>query len=68
MSSQRHIIEMSCDDIFDFQDFEAVKFKIIGQSFLYNQIRKMIGMIIDLMRFGILSYRSTVSLVKYPSA
>ena len=52
MSSQRHIIEMSCDDIFDFQDFEAVKFKIIGQSFLYNQIRKMIGMIIDLMRNG----------------
>ena len=50
MSSQRHIIEMNCDDIIDFGVFQAVKFKIIGQSFLYNQIRKMIGMIIDCMR------------------
>ena len=52
MSSQRHIIEMNCDDIIDLGDFQAIKFKIIGQSFLYNQIRKMIGMIIDLMRYG----------------
>ena len=52
MSSQRHIIEMNCDDIIDFGDFQAIKFKIIGQSFLYNQIRKMIGMIIDIMRNG----------------
>ena len=50
MSSQRHIIEMNCDDIIDFGVFQAIKFKIIGQSFLYNQIRKMIGMIIDCMR------------------
>ena len=50
MSSQRHIIEMECDDIIDFGVFQGIKFKIIGQSFLYNQIRKMIGMIIDCMR------------------
>ena len=50
MSSQRHIIEMDCDEIIDFGDFQAIKFKLIGQSFLYNQIRKMIGMIIDCMR------------------
>ena len=50
MSSQRHIIEMDCDDIIDFGVFQGIKFKIIGQSFLYNQIRKMIGMIIDCMR------------------
>ena len=50
MSSQRHIIEMNCDDIIDFGVFQGIKFKIIGQSFLYNQIRKMIGMIIDCMR------------------
>jgi tRNA pseudouridine38-40 synthase len=50
MSSQRHILEMNCDDIIDFGEFQAIKFKIIGQSFLYNQIRKMIGMIIDMMR------------------
>ena len=50
MSSQRHIIEMNCDDIIDFGVFQGIKFKIVGQSFLYNQIRKMIGMIIDCMR------------------
>ena len=50
MSSQRHIIEMNCDDVVDFGVFEVIKFKIIGQSFLYNQIRKMIGMVIDCMR------------------
>ena len=50
MSSQRHIIDMNCDDIIDFGVFQGIKFKIIGQSFLYNQIRKMIGMIIDCMR------------------
>lgn len=48
-SSLRHIIEMTCDDIIDFGVFEVIKFKLIGQSFLYNQIRKMIGMIIDCM-------------------
>ena len=52
MSSQRHIIEMNCDDIIEFGEFQAIKFKIIGQSFLYNQIRKMIGMVIDIMRNG----------------
>ena len=46
-SSLRHILEMTCDDIIDFGVFEVIKFKLIGQSFLYNQIRKMIGMIID---------------------
>ena len=50
MSSQRHIIEMICDDIIDFGVFQGIKFKIVGQSFLYNQIRKMIGMIVDCMR------------------
>jgi tRNA pseudouridine38-40 synthase len=50
MSSQRHIIEMNCDDLIDFGVFQAVKFKIVGQSFLYNQIRKMVGMIVDCMR------------------
>ena len=50
MSSQRHIIEMDCNDIIDFGVFQAIKFKIVGQSFLYNQIRKMVGMIVDCMR------------------
>ena len=50
MSSQRHIYEMKCDDIITFDEFECLKFKIKGQSFLYNQIRKMIGMVVEIMR------------------
>lgn len=48
--SVRHIYEMNCDEIINYDGFEAIKFKIVGQSFLYNQIRKMIGMVIDLCR------------------
>lgn len=46
-ATSRHIYEVSCNEIIDFKHFEAIKFKIVGQSFLYNQIRKMIGSIID---------------------
>ena len=50
MSSQRHIYKFE----YEFENlqckFEVIKFIIIGQSFLYNQIRKMIGMIINCMR------------------
>jgi tRNA pseudouridine38-40 synthase len=49
-SSRRHIYEVSVDELIEYQDFEAIRFKIVGQSFLYNQIRKMIGIIIDLCR------------------
>ena len=50
--SVRIIYEFNCDEIITIGDnqLEAIKFKIVGQSFLYNQIRKMIGMIIDLCR------------------
>ena len=49
-SSRRHIYEVSVDELIEYEDFEAIRFKIVGQSFLYNQIRKMIGIIIDLCR------------------
>ncbi len=49
-SSARHIYELSCDELIEWGDFQGIKFKIIGQSFLYNQIRKMIGSLIDLLR------------------
>lgn len=48
--SSRHIFEMSINDIIDYKSFEAVKFKIVGQSFLYYQIRKMIGMVVELCK------------------
>jgi tRNA pseudouridine38-40 synthase len=49
-STNRHIYELSCNEIIEFDSFQAIKFKIIGQSFLYNQIRKMIGFIIQICR------------------
>lgn len=49
-SSKRHIYEISVDELIEYENFQAIRFKIIGQSFLYNQIRKIIGMIIDLCR------------------
>lgn len=48
--SVRQIYDISIKEIIDFESFEALKIKIVGQSFLYNQIRKMIGMIIELCR------------------
>lgn len=52
-SSTRHIYELSLNEIIEYEGFQAVKFKIIGQSFLYNQIRKMIGFIIQVCRDGL---------------
>ena len=46
-STNRHIYELSCLELIEFENFQAIKFKIVGQSFLYNQIRKMIGFIIQ---------------------
>jgi tRNA pseudouridine38-40 synthase len=49
-SARRHMIEVSCNELISYGPFEAIKFKLIGQSFLYNQIRKMIGAIIEVCR------------------
>lgn len=49
-SSRRHIYEVSVAEVINYEHFEAIRFKIVGQSFLYNQIRKMIGIIIDICR------------------
>jgi tRNA pseudouridine38-40 synthase len=49
-STNRHIYELTCNELIENESFQAIKFKIIGQSFLYNQIRKMIGFIIQICR------------------
>lgn len=49
-SSQRVIYEVSINEVYDVNGIEYIKFKLIGQSFLYNQIRKMIGMLVLCMR------------------
>lgn len=47
---QRVISQFSCDELLDFEGIQYIKFKFIGQSFLYNQIRKMIGIAIKICR------------------
>ncbi len=47
-STNRHIYELTCNELIENDSFQSIKFKIIGQSFLYNQIRKMIGFIIQM--------------------
>ena len=53
--SQRIIFEVTCHEIFEIEGTEYIKFKLVGQSFLYNQIRKMIGMIIKCCRDSLTS-------------
>jgi tRNA pseudouridine38-40 synthase len=48
--AKRHMIEVSCNELINFGAFQAIKFKLVGQSFLFNQIRKMIGAIIEVCR------------------
>ena len=42
-SAKRLIYTFNCDELINLNSFECIKFTVIGQSFLYNQIRKMIG-------------------------
>lgn len=46
----RIIFEVTCHELFEYDGVQYIKFKLIGQSFLYNQIRKMIGMVIEVIR------------------
>lgn len=48
--SLRTIYEVTIEDIIQFDQIECIKFKLVGQSFLYNQIRKMIGMVVSICR------------------
>jgi len=46
----RNIFDMTAKTSFTLNGIEFIEFFIKGQSFLYNQIRKMIGMIISVCR------------------
>ncbi len=52
MQANRHIFEIAAKVSFVMSGIEFVEFFIKGQSFLYNQIRKMIGMVIQVRRKG----------------
>lgn len=52
---KRYIMSISCDEPFlhtcnDDVEMEWIKVTIVGQSFLLNQIRKMIGLAVDVTR------------------
>eukprot|EP01135_Chromosphaera_perkinsii_P009671 Nk52_evm1s1833 gene=Nk52_evmTU1s1833 len=51
----RHILDISCGEVFEIDGVEVVEIGITGKSFLYHQIRKMIGM-------GIIHARGMISL------
>eukprot|EP01041_Mallomonas_annulata_P005471 gene5471-11008_t len=51
-SSQRYITDCFCSDPFigEVDGIEYVKLTVKGQSFLLNQIRKMVGLVVDVVR------------------
>ena len=51
-SAMRYMMDVNCLDKSVMQDVEFIHFNIKGQSFLYNQIRNMVGMMVDIMRNG----------------
>lgn len=48
--ARRFIISFSCSMPFKIQGEDFVKFEILGQSFLFNMIRKLVGMTIAVSR------------------
>ena len=44
-------MEMDCEEVLVMGEVEFVRIRLKGQSFLYNQIRKMVGAIVQAFRF-----------------
>lgn len=51
--AMRHIYCVNCFDKIEEEGVEFLKFVFVGQSFLYNQIRKMVGMVVKMCREGL---------------
>eukprot|EP00826_Nyctotherus_ovalis_P025536 TRINITY_DN197_c0_g3_i14.p1 TRINITY_DN197_c0_g3~~TRINITY_DN197_c0_g3_i14.p1 ORF type:complete len:328 (-),score=85.39 TRINITY_DN197_c0_g3_i14:16-999(-) len=51
--AQRYIMEFKAERTLVVEGLELIEFFIKGQSFLYNQIRKMIGMVTHVLRKGL---------------
>mmetsp|Transcript_41183 Transcript_41183/g.47474 ORF Transcript_41183/g.47474 Transcript_41183/m.47474 type:complete len:441 (+) Transcript_41183:27-1349(+) len=49
-ASSRYLKDFSVSEVFEVNGLEVVKFQLLGQSFLYHQIRKTIGKIIEVCR------------------
>jgi len=52
-SAQRYIMQFKAERTLIINDLELIELFIKGQSFLYNQIRKMVGMVIYVIRKGL---------------
>ncbi len=48
--ARRFVISFSCSMAFKIQGEDFVKFEILGQSFLFNMIRKLVGMTVAVAR------------------
>ncbi|KAG2392195.1 hypothetical protein C9374_012447 [Naegleria lovaniensis] len=49
-SFNRHITRFECSNPFEIAGVKVVKLTVCGSSFIYNQIRKMVGFFIGVMR------------------
>ena len=52
-SANRYILKMTVSDPFKIQGIEFIRITLKGQSFLYNQIRKMMGAVIQICRWNL---------------
>lgn len=53
MSCQRYIMSFTCSEPFMNHGIEFVALRVVGQSFMLHQIRKMCGLVVHLMRRGV---------------
>lgn len=49
-SAQRYVIEFRCGEPFTREGIEFVSLRVLGQSFMLHQIRKMVGVTVAVMR------------------
>ena len=54
-AAKRYIIDFTCSDPFLMEGVEMVALRVHGQSFMLNQIRKMVGAAVEIVRSGALA-------------
>ena len=54
-AAKRYILDFTCSDPFLMEGVEMVALRVHGQSFMLNQIRKMVGAAVEIVRSGALA-------------